>query len=171
MRTKHQNLAWIALTLAFGFACDQESTDARKSDASDLIPCAGAVGLLCPEGLECRDDGADDCDPAQGDSDCPGHCQPDDPVSCGGVAGFDCPGGQPCVDDPSDSCDPDAGGADCLGVCMTPPIAHCGGPEGFECAPGQVCIDDPNDECNPTNGGEDCIGLCEDLQILSSALD
>ncbi|WAS90738.1 hypothetical protein [Nannocystis punicea] len=163
MRTKHKTPAWIALTLAFGLACDHDLLDSRKGDAPELIPCAGPVDLLCPEGLVCVDDGADDCDPAQGALDCAGHCLPIDPVACGGLAGFDCPGGQACVDDPSDSCDPDDGGADCLGLCLPSPIAHCGGLTGLECPEGLLCVDDPNDDCDPSNGGADCIGVCEEL--------
>ncbi len=44
--------------------------------AKGTLTCGGIQGLLCPEGFTCVDDPTDDCDPATGDADCLGVCQP-----------------------------------------------------------------------------------------------
>ncbi|MEO6421998.1 MAG: Kazal-type serine protease inhibitor domain protein, partial [Candidatus Nitrotoga sp.] len=36
--------------------------------------CGGIAGFLCPEGMKCVDDPADNCDPAKGGADCAGIC-------------------------------------------------------------------------------------------------
>ncbi len=40
------------------------------------ITCGGFAGITCSEGQECIDDPDDGCDPAKGDADCVGTCQP-----------------------------------------------------------------------------------------------
>jgi hypothetical protein len=168
MRTRHTYIVWIALTLAAVLACDHGSLEQGESDMLDPITCGGLLGLKCPEGLICVDDGGDDCDPDHDDAQCFGFCQPEKPIYCGGIAGFQCPKGQPCFDDPTDDCDPEDGGADCIGICHPPPIAHCGGVIGLPCPKEQLCVDDPYDDCDPARGDLDCIGICEDQLILAA---
>ena len=135
--------------------------------------CGGKRGLLCPNGLNCVDDPADDCDPKEGGADCTGFCRvcktgmvAGECQFCGGFAGLKCPAGLLCVDDPNDNCDPNKGGRDCGGICVQPRkekkgvCQFCGGIANIKCPEGFVCVDDPNDMCDPTRGGADCGGIC-----------
>ncbi|PTQ94445.1 Kazal-type serine protease inhibitor-like protein [Nitrosomonas nitrosa] len=36
--------------------------------------CGGIAGFPCPEGMKCVDDPSDECNPDQGNADCPGIC-------------------------------------------------------------------------------------------------
>lgn len=127
--------------------CDGLVDEGCNTTPDAGIMCGGFAGFLCPMGLTCVDDPADNCDPNMGGADCSGLCVV---PTCGGFLGLVCPGGLTCVDDPADNCDPNNGGADCGGLCVAP-TANDGGMGPGACRTSMDC----------TNGGQCINGVCQ----------
>jgi hypothetical protein len=129
-----------------------------------LSACGGLVGRVCPVGEQCVDIPNDDCDPGQGDADCPGICERGSSGHC--AEDVDCPvPGAPCLlcPDGSAACPLtfcDRATHQCRLVFQVCPATACGGIAGAPCPIGQQCIDDPRDGCDPNRGGADCDGVC-----------
>lgn len=130
----------------------------------DTLGACGRAGRVCPAGEHCVDIPNDDCDPGQGDPDCPGICERESSAQC--AEDVDCPApGAPCMlcPDGSAACPLtfcDRATHQCRLVFQVCPATACGGIAGALCPFGQQCIDDPRDGCDPDRGGADCDGLC-----------
>lgn len=89
------SLLSLAVLLASPLACEKSTTQPPSEQPAtnpaesaidpsvdpagepDTFSCGGLMGNPCPNGLECADDPADDCDPANGGRDCTGTCVED----------------------------------------------------------------------------------------------
>src|SRR5205823_5071929 len=70
--------------------------DPGGGDESSPPPrtCGGAAGQTCPDGYTCVGSAGAACDPATGNADCAGTCEPSPQPQCRDDA--DCPVGGPC---------------------------------------------------------------------------
>jgi len=69
-----QVLAYFGNTTNPGDLSVESTCDGGSGEDSNNTFCAGIAGIACPDGLECVDDPADNCDPATGGADCGGIC-------------------------------------------------------------------------------------------------
>lgn len=147
----------------YGNSCSAASagTSVQHEGECEEAPaqfCGGFAGIACPGGLECVDDPADDCDPANGGADCGGICAPPEPAQfCGGFANIQCPEGFECAENTEDGCSPENGGADCGGICVPVSEQSCETLEAdfaAEVAAVRACESD--DECGQVMAGTSC---------------
>ena len=123
------------------------------------LSCTDSNHELCPTNYDCLDR-SDDCNPDDGDRDCPGECVCGDacfPDDCETDA--DCAFGEFCVGEFPKHCwtYPCGANAEYTLDCM-PRSGGCD--EILLCAPtGSLCVDDPSTECRMADD-PDCAGLC-----------